>query len=63
MGFLRLVDFVEMFSQDRGGFLKTSEQDLIELRLAESALERLLVASPFRDLETEGETEQSLGVE
>jgi hypothetical protein len=60
---LRLVDFVEMLSQDRGGVLETAEQNLVELGLAESSLRRLGLASSFCDFQTEGKTEQSLRVE
>jgi len=57
------VDFVEVLSEDVCDFLKGAKKNFIELGVAETSLQRLVLASPFCDFQTEGEAEQSLRVE
>ena len=59
----RLVDLVQMLSEDVCDVLKGAKKDFIELGLAESSLQWFRFAPSLCDLETEGQTEQSLGVE
>jgi hypothetical protein len=59
----RLVDLVEVLPEDRGDFLESAKEDVVELRFPVSLLESLAGAASFGELQAEGETKKPLGME